>query len=40
MSKEEAILYLQNVLDTWSNFCKEHKPFALALEILLQEVQR
>lgn len=40
MSKEEAILYLQNVLDTWSEFCKEHKPFALAIKVLLQEVQR
>lgn len=40
MSKEEAILYLQNVLDTWSEFSKEHKPFALAIKVLLQEVQK
>lgn len=40
MSKKEAILYLQNVLDNWSEFCNGHKPFALALEVLLPEVQR
>lgn len=40
MNKEQAIIYLQNVLDTWSAFCDEHKMFALALKVLLQEVQK
>ena len=40
MSKEEAILYLQNVLNTWSEFFKENKTFALAIKVLLQEVQK
>lgn len=40
MNKEEAIQYLQNVLDTWTAFCEEHKVFALAIKVLLQEVKK
>jgi hypothetical protein len=40
MNKEEAIQYLQNVLDTWTVFCEEHKVFAIAIKVLLQEVEK
>jgi hypothetical protein len=40
MNKEETIQYLQNVLDTWTAFCKEHKVFVLAIKVLLQEVKK
>ena len=40
MNKEEAIQYFQNVLDTWTAFCEEHKMFALAIKVLLQEVEK
>lgn len=39
MSKEQAIKYLQNVLDTWTAFCDEHKVFAMAIKVLLKEVE-
>jgi hypothetical protein len=35
MSRREARAYLQNVIDTWTEFCKEHPRFALAIKVLL-----
>lgn len=40
MTKEQAIKYLQNVLDNWVAFDRGHKQFAMALKVLLQEVQK
>jgi hypothetical protein len=40
MNKEQAIQYLQNVLDKWVTFGKEHKQLALAIKVLLQEVEK
>ncbi len=40
MTKEQAIKYLQNVLDKWVAFNQEHKLFVVALKVLLQEVQK
>jgi hypothetical protein len=40
MTKEQAIKYLENVLKNWSEFCNGHRPFALAIKVLLQEVQK
>lgn len=40
MNKEEAIQYLQNVLDKWTVFCDDHKVLALAIKVLLQEVTK
>jgi hypothetical protein len=40
MTKEQAIKYLESVLNNWSEFCREHKQFALAIKVLLQEVQK
>lgn len=39
MTKEQAIKYLQNVLDNWNQFCDEHKVFAMAIKVLLKEVE-
>lgn len=39
MTKEQAIKYLQNVLDNWLLFCKSHSRFALAIKVLLQEIK-
>lgn len=40
MNKEQAILYLHNVLDKWVCFGREHKQLALAIKVLLQEVEK
>ena len=36
---QQAIGYLENVLDNWPAFCNEHPPFAKAIEILLEVVK-
>ena len=40
MTKEQAVKYLQNVLDNWIAFDRGHKQFAMALKVLLQEVEK
>jgi hypothetical protein len=37
MTQQEAILYLKNVLETWSAFCEAHHTFEEALRVLLDE---
>lgn len=39
MTKEQAILYLKEVLYTWKNWKVHHKYLALAIETLLEEVK-
>ena len=39
MDKQQAIEYLENVLENWPAFCNEHPPFAKAIEILLEVVK-
>ena len=39
MTKQEAIEYLENVLDNWNEFCNQHPQFAKALEVLLEVVK-
>ena len=40
MDKQQAIEYLENVLRNWDEFCKQHPPFAAAIEILLEETKK
>ena len=40
MDKQEAIEYVEKVLDNWPAFCNGHPPFAKALEILLEVVKK
>ena len=37
MTKQQAILYLENVFENWSAFCKGHQTFEEALRVLLDE---
>ncbi len=37
MTKQEAIEYLENVLENWNEFCHQHKPLVNAIEVLLEE---
>ena len=39
MTKEQAIKYLQSVLDKWKCFNQEHKQLATAIKVLLKEVE-
>lgn len=36
MTHQEAIQYLEYVLETWSAFNKEHRKFEKALRVLLE----
>ena len=33
---QQAIEYLENVLENWNEFCKWHQPFVNAIETLLE----
>ena len=37
MKPEEAVNYLTNVLNNWTEFCATHRVFALAIRTLLTE---
>ena len=37
MGLTEAKEYLSNVVNNWTEFCREHPRFALALEVLIAE---
>lgn len=39
MDLAEAKRYLQNVINTWTEFCREHPRFALAIKILIAETE-
>lgn len=39
MTKQQAIDYLEYVLENWNEFCKWHQPLVNAIEILLEEVK-
>jgi hypothetical protein len=39
MDKQQAIEYLENVLENWYDFCKRHQPLVNAIEILLEETK-
>ena len=35
MTLTEAKRYLQNVVNNWTQFCKEHTRFAVAIDVLI-----
>ena len=39
MTKQEAITYLERVLDTWNNWHTHHERLVTAIEVLLEEVK-
>lgn len=39
MGLTEAKEYLSNVVNTWTEFCREHPRFALAIKVLIAEVK-
>ncbi len=39
MTKSEAIEYLENILENWTNWHCHHKKLIDAIEILLEEVK-
>jgi hypothetical protein len=39
MTKQEAIEYLEKVLDTWGIWREHHEPLCRAIEVLLEEVK-
>jgi hypothetical protein len=40
MKKEEAIEYLEQVLDRWTSWHDHHYKLVRALEVLLEEVKK
>jgi hypothetical protein len=40
MKKEEAIEYLEQVLDRWSSWHNHHYKLVAAIEVLLEEVKK
>ena len=39
MTKQEAIEYLEHILETWSSWEGHHKKLCEAIEIVLEEVK-
>ena len=38
MTKNEAIAYLEHILDTWNNWQEHHEKLVKAIEVLLENV--
>ena len=39
MTKQQAIEYLEQVLENWNNWRVHHEPLCQAIEILLEEIK-
>ena len=39
MTKQEAIKYLEHVLEEWGTWRVHHEPLCQAIEVLLEEVK-
>ena len=40
MTKQEAIEYLEYILDNWNTWREHHEPLCQAVEVLLEEVKK
>lgn len=40
MTKDDAIIYLKNVISRWVEFGMSHQKFVKAIKIILQEVEK
>ncbi len=38
MTKQDAIEYLERVIENWGNWCNHHEKLVKAIEILLEAV--
>ena len=40
MTKQEAIDYLEHILDTWNSWHEHHEKLVRAIDVLLEDVKK